>query len=220
MPQSGVLRVLASQGIPVQRAAAIAVTLSLLVVALSGSAIALSRPADFAPFTMTITAWSDSIGSTEPGVVVPGTIVTRLEYVSVREWTATTVSHSLDRNYEGTVRSVRNQERSLLDALTRMTSVSAGDGVEVPDRWLIPDLIEHLPRRGFVSTSGPAPGTVVFTKVETIGAPVTRDGQTGATHEVVTRAVFDTSSGLPVSVEAFVDGTLRSSMRYVVTSRP
>lgn len=198
------------------------VVLALLAL-LSGAVIAAVRPAvDFSPFTMTITEWTTQVGSDARSGVTSGTIVTRLEYRSVRNWTATIISHSLDPAYEGSTNRVNDDSRSFFDALTRQTfgRIARGEAAEVPDRWLIPGLMQVLPSRGFVSSPGNSGDTIVFTQNQLVNAQPSRQGQPGKTIRAVTRAVFDVTSRLPVSVEEFADGLLVSTAKYVVTSRP
>lgn len=193
---------------------------AILILLLSGSAFAFVRAApDHSPFTMTITEWSAALGSESPGALVSGTIVTRLEYRSVRDWTTTTVSHSLDSRYVGSTHTVKDETRSFVDALTRQVfgRVAAGEVPEVPDRWLIPNLVQELPKRGFTASTR-SPDTLVFINRESVKV-VSREGQS-TTKQVVTNAVFDARSGLPISIEEFVDGMLRTSTTYVVVSRP
>lgn len=193
---------------------------AILILLLGGSALAFVRATpDHSPFTMTITEWNAALGSESPGTLVSGTIVTRLEYRSVRDWTTTTVSHSLDSRYVGSTHTVKDDSRSFVDALTRQVfgRTAAGEVSEVPDRWLIPNLTQELPKRGFTASPG-SPGTLLFTNRESVKV-VSREGQS-TTRQVLTNAVFDANSGLPISIEELVDGMLRTSTTYVVVSRP
>lgn len=207
-----------------KRRALVFVASATLFALLSASAFALTRPTDFSPFTMTITDWSATIGTEDGGTEVAGTIVTRLEYRSVRDWTTTIVSHSLDPRYVGSTHTVKDETRSAFDALTRHTfgRIALGEAPEVPDRWLIPGLMRDLPRRGFVASDGPLPGTKSYEKRESIAAPAGRPGEAQSRRmiDVLTRAVFSSDTGLPISVEELVDGRRASLTTYSLTSRP
>jgi len=198
-----------------------------LVLLLAAAGLAFVAPErDHSPFTMVTTHWSAELGG-QNGTALAGTIVSRLEYRSVRDWSATVLSHSLEPSYEGTTKTVKGRNHTFFDALTRHTfnRTETDETPEVPEWWLIPNLMQVLPERGFTKSAGPTAGAFLFVQREFTNMEFTniydRQGrqQLGRV-ETITRAVFDANTGLPTSIEIYHDGVLKERTTYLVVSRP
>ena len=188
-----------------------------------GAALAILQPADqdFSPFTMQITEWDAALASTPQGVIIPVTRVSRLEWTNSRNWKTTLISHSADSRYEGSTHQVTDQGSSTFDGLTRHTFgwlFGNEQGREVPNRWLIPGLIDKLALQGFSRTENLATGTVIFRQGSRRVVVDPNSNSKEVTTETI--ATYDLKSRLPLSVQVLHDGQLTESTEFVVLSSP
>jgi hypothetical protein len=143
-----------------------------------------------------------------------------LEYRSIDSWKMTVISSSWDPGVAGTYISVEKGEHSTFFAQAqRLFSrvITQDDPPEAPLRWVIPGLIDELPKSGFVSLAS-AVGTIAFTERDAQLSAVRPDG----TKDVLSgiSVVFAAATRLPASVKYYHDGALTQSYAFEVLSRP
>lgn len=164
-----------------------------------------AAPQSFAPFTATITTWTEMSGTLE-GRQNGLTQVFRLSYRNANSWDMTLTTHSLDRSYEGTTWRMEGQTSTTFDAqknATRTLTVENG-ATNAPDAWLIPGVKGRLPSSGYTQVAGPADRDVYRETLST---------ESGG---VVNTTTYPRGSELPLEVTSTRTGLLISRRLYAV----